>query len=82
MEEEFKPVIAQKSPYIMTVEAGKTYYWCSCGKSANQPFCDSSHKGTGLKSVHYTATETKTVSFCGCKQTANPPFCDGSHGRL
>lgn len=77
-----EPVIAQKSPYAVEVEAGKSYHWCACGRSAGQPFCDGSHKGTGLSPVQYVAPESKTVYFCGCKHTAHPGLCDGSHSRL
>ncbi len=76
------PVIAQKGPYPFDVEAGKTYFWCACGRGANQPFCDGSHKGTEFTPMKYEATESETVYFCGCKHTANPCMCDGSHGRL
>lgn len=76
------PVIAQKSPYAVEVEASKTYYWCACGKSAKQPFCDGSHHGSDFTPVKYDATESKTVHFCGCKHTANPPMCDGTHAKL
>ncbi len=76
------PTIAQKTPYAVAVEAGKSYYWCSCGKSAKQPFCDASHKGSDFAPVKFTAEESKTVYFCGCKHTAKPPFCDGSHQKL
>ena len=76
------PVIVQKSPYPVQVEAGKSYHWCACGHSANQPFCDGSHKGTGMTPVKFEATETKTVYLCGCKHTGNRPFCDGSHSKL
>jgi CDGSH-type Zn-finger protein len=76
------PVIAQKSPYAVEVEASKSYYWCACGRSANQPFCDGSHKGTEFTPVKYEATESKTVYFCGCKHTAGPPLCDGGHHKL
>lgn len=76
------PVIAQKGPYPVAVEADKTYFWCACGRSANQPFCDGSHKGTEFTPIRYDATESKTVYFCGCKHTANTCMCDGSHGRL
>jgi len=74
--------IAQKGPYPVEVEAGKSYHWCSCGLSAKQPFCDGAHKGTGLTPVKFDATETKTVYFCGCKHSANPILCDGSHAKL
>ena len=75
-------VIAQKGPYAVEVEASKTYSWCSCGKSAKQPFCDGTHRGSEFTPVKFEATETKTVYLCGCKHTGNPPFCDGSHNKL
>jgi CDGSH-type Zn-finger protein len=77
-----KAEIPQKSPYAVEVESGKTYYWCACGKSKNQPFCDGSHQGSAFTPVEYKATESKTVYFCGCKQTANQPLCDGAHSKL
>ena len=73
------PKVAQKSPFATEVEAGKTYYWCSCGLSANQPFCDGKHKDTGFTPAVYKAEESKTVYFCGCKLTQNAPMCDGAH---
>ena len=77
-----EPIVAQKSPYAVEVEAGQNYFWCSCGKSAKQPFCDGSHQGSTFAPVKYTATETKTAYFCGCKHTKNQPMCDGSHAKL
>ncbi len=77
-----KPVIAQKAPYPVEVEAGKNYFWCACGRSKKQPFCDGSHKGTGFSPVKYTAETSKKVFFCGCKHTGNPPLCDGTHSKL
>lgn len=77
-----EPTIAQKSPYPAEVEAGKSYFWCACGKSANQPLCDGSHKGSDFTPVKYEATESKTIYFCGCKHTAQKPLCDGSHKKL
>ena len=74
------PTSPQNAPYKVKVEKDKTYFWCSCGLSDKQPFCDGSHKKEGkFKSVKFTATETKEVFFCGCKKTKNHPFCDGSH---
>lgn len=76
------PQIAQKAPYPVEVEAGKSYFWCSCGQSANQPFCDGSHKGSEFVPVKFEATEDKKVFFCGCKQSDAPVTCDGSHAKL
>ena len=75
-------VIAQKNPYVVDVVEGKNYYWCACGQSTTQPFCDGSHKGTTFNPVVFKATETKKMYFCGCKATLNQPFCDGSHSSL
>ncbi len=72
-------VSAQNSPYFIDVEQGRTYLWCACGRSSNQPFCDSSHKGTGIEPVSYTADRTRRVLLCGCKRSKKPPICDGSH---
>ena len=77
-----KPESSTKVPYKVKVEKDKTYFWCSCGLSKKQPFCDGSHKGSIFKPVVYKATETKKMYFCGCKNTSNQPFCDGSHNRL
>jgi len=77
-----KPQVAQRGPYPVDVEQGKTYYWCQCGRSAQQPFCDGSHKSTTFTPVAYTATRTGTVYFCGCKASGNGALCDGSHHRL
>ena len=71
-----------KSPYKIKVEKDKTYFWCTCGLSKKQPFCDGSHKKEGkLKSLKYLATAHEELFFCGCKETKNPPFCDGSHSK-
>lgn len=77
-----EPVIAQKGPYRVELEAGKTYFWCRCGRSKSQPFCDGSHKGTDFTPVKFTAEKSGTAWLCGCKHTGNPPFCDGTHKSL
>ena len=76
------PVIAQKSPIPVEVEAGKTYYWCTCGKSAKQPLCDGAHKGSEFAPMAWTAPESKTAYLCACKHTKNAPLCDGAHKAL
>jgi CDGSH-type Zn-finger protein len=76
------PVIASRTPYAVDVETGKTYWWCTCGKSAKQPFCDGSHKGSSFAPMKYDADKTGTVWFCGCKHTAKAPLCDGAHKKL
>ncbi len=75
-------MIAQKAPYAVDVQAGRKYFWCACGRSAKQPFCDGSHKGTEFTPLPYTAEKDTKLYFCGCKQTANAPLCDGSHNDL
>eukprot|EP01098_Paradermamoeba_levis_P005245 TRINITY_DN2221_c0_g2_i1.p2 TRINITY_DN2221_c0_g2~~TRINITY_DN2221_c0_g2_i1.p2 ORF type:complete len:100 (-),score=29.44 TRINITY_DN2221_c0_g2_i1:68-367(-) len=77
-----QPVVTQKAPYKIDIEAGKTYWWCQCGLSKNQPFCDGSHSGTGIEPLKYEATESKAAWFCGCKNTKKKPFCDGSHSKI
>ena len=73
------PVRASDSPYAIEVEQGKHYWWCSCGKSSKQPFCDGSHKDTDKQPIQFTAEKSKTVYLCGCKKTGHGPFCDGTH---
>ena len=77
-----KPVIAQTSPIPVEVEEGKAYFWCACGKSKNQPFCDGSHKGTAFTPVKYQAEKASKIFFCCCKHTQNAPLCDGTHKTL
>ena len=77
-----EPVVAQKAPFAKELEAGKTYYWCACGRSANQPFCDGSHKAVGMAPTAFTAEKSGTAYLCGCKTSKNAPYCDGSHKSL
>jgi CDGSH-type Zn-finger protein len=77
-----EPTIAQKAPLAVDVEAGKSYFWCACGRSKAQPFCDGSHKGTDFTPLKWTALESKRVFFCCCKHTKGQPLCDGSHKTL
>ena len=74
-----KPVRAGDAPIGVDVVEGKSYYWCTCGKSSKQPFCDGSHKGAEVASLAYKADQSKKVFFCTCKQTKDHPMCDGSH---
>ena len=77
-----EPESPQKAPYAVDVTEGETYYWCACGKSNKQPFCDGSHKDSDFTPVAFTAEKSEKVYFCGCKKTANPPLCDGTHNSL
>ncbi|MCX5735322.1 MAG: CDGSH iron-sulfur domain-containing protein [candidate division NC10 bacterium] len=74
--------IAAKQPAAVQLEAGKTYAWCACGLSKNQPFCDGSHKTTTLTPLAFTAKKSETAYLCQCKRTKTPPFCDGTHKSL
>jgi len=76
------PIVARPKPYLVTLEGGRTYFWCACGRSANQPFCDGSHNGTGIVPRKLVAERTEEVLLCGCKHTAGAPFCDGAHTNL
>ena len=76
-----EPTIAGKRPAVLTLEPGK-YFWCACGRSQRQPFCDGSHAGTDYMPEVVKIEEKTRVAWCGCKRTGNEPFCDGSHARL
>ena len=76
-----EPVIAQKAPYILTMKPG-SFYFCTCGLSKGQPFCDGAHKGSGFAPKKVEVSEGKTLAWCGCKHSQNGAFCDGSHAKL
>jgi CDGSH-type Zn-finger protein len=75
------PVVYSLNPAEIELEPGE-YWWCSCGRSMNQPFCDGSHDGTGLEPMSFVVKEKTTVWLCNCKQTKDKPFCDGSHNEI
>lgn len=75
------PVLVQRSPYIVDLEPG-TYWWCACGKSQKQPFCDGSHKGGEFSPVKFEVQEKSTMALCGCKRSGNKPYCDGTHNKI
>jgi CDGSH-type Zn-finger protein len=74
-------IVYDRKPDVLKLAAGD-YWWCACGRAKTQPFCDGSHKGTGLAPMKFSLTEEKTVALCNCKHTSTPPFCDGSHSKL
>ena len=76
------PTIARRKPYLVEVKEGKTYFWCACGLSKKQPFCDGSHKTTDFTPLKWVADESGEKLFCACKHTKGQPLCDGSHNQL
>ena len=76
------PEIGGRRPIPINVTAGESYWWCACGRSKTQPFCDGSHKGTGFSPIEYKATENTKAFFCACKRSGKKPLCDGSHKRI
>ena len=76
-----EPKIVQKGPYILDLKPG-SYWWCACGRSKTQPFCDGSHKGSGFEPIKFDLAEATQVAMCGCKHSLKKPFCDGSHKKF
>jgi CDGSH iron-sulfur domain-containing protein 3 len=77
-----EPKIGGREPVLVELVAGETYWWCRCGRSQSQPFCDGSHEGHGFEPLEWAATRNRPMQFCTCKRTKSPPFCDDSHNRL
>ena len=77
-----EPVVADDKPRAVSLEPGKTYAWCACGRSANQPFCDGGHRGTPFRPKMFSVESPEEVYLCMCKRTKNAPHCDGSHRNL
>lgn len=74
-----EPIVAQTGPFQVELEAGKAYYYCRCGRSKSQPFCDGAHQGTGIEPMRFTVEASGVYNLCGCKSTDDEPYCDGSH---
>ena len=77
-----EPVVTQKKPFVVELEPGKDYWYCACGQSKDQPWCDGSHKGTGLGPKKFSVEEKKKYGLCGCRNSGRQPFCDASHKEL
>jgi len=77
-----EPNIGGRAPIPVEVEAGKSYWWCACGLSKSQPFCDGSHKATQFTPIEFKSEKNGKVFFCTCKRSGRKPTCDGSHKRL
>jgi CDGSH-type Zn-finger protein len=77
-----KPVVAAKQPIGVDLVAGREYWWCACGRSSEQPFCDGSHRGTGIEPLGFKPEKSGEHWICRCKQTQTPPYCDGSHKQV
>ncbi len=74
-----EPIPAGKEPITVALKAGETYYWCRCGRSKSQPYCDGAHEGSGLEPMAFKPSSDMKVRMCACKRTKSPPFCDGAH---
>ena len=76
-----EPKRAASRPAVLELEPGKSYWWCACGRSASQPFCDGSHKVTEFTPLEFTVEERKNYALCQCKRTSTAPWCDGTHSK-
>jgi len=76
------PEIGGRQPIVLDAKAGETYWWCACGRSKNQPFCDGSHETTTFTPIEWTSERDRRVLLCACKRTGKAPLCDGSHAKL
>ncbi len=74
--------IFDNKPVAIELEANKEYFWCACGRSSKQPFCDGSHRGTQFTPMKFSVKQSEKKYICLCKHSKNPPFCDGSHKSL
>ncbi len=75
-------IVADTRPEVLELEPGKPYWWCRCGRSKQQPWCDGSHEGTGIEPLEFTVDRQKNYALCKCKKTGGSPFCDGTHSSL
>ena len=75
-------IVADTRPEVLELEPGKSYWWCRCGRSKQQPWCDGSHEGTGIEPLEFTVDRQKNYALCKCKKTGGSPFCDGTHSSL
>ncbi|MFT5885428.1 MAG: CDGSH-type Zn-finger protein [Arcticibacterium sp.] len=77
-----KVKIVDRKPIKVALKAGDDQYWCACGLSKNQPFCDGSHSTTDIFPTKFIAKKSADAYLCLCKHTKNPPYCDGTHAKL
>jgi len=73
-----RPLSPQTGPYAVEVVEGRRYLWCSCGRSASQPWCDGAHRGSGFEPIGFVAPISALFYLCGCKRSDNKPYCFGN----